>query len=277
MRLGLDLGGTKLLAALVDARGELVHVRRWATGRATTPAALERLLDEVRAWAGPVEGAGLGFPGLVDFDDGRVCSSVMLDGWVETPLAAIASDRLGVRVVVDNDVNAAALGEVEARRRAGLGVRSFAFVALGTGVGGAWVLDGRLFRGASGLAGELGHVAVGQSDALCECGRPGCLGGRVRGEHLRAGGERAERAVSVLSESLACALTLLDPGEVVLGGGVVGRSPELVARLAQATRARCMPIVAARTRFSRAWAGELSGALGAAALVEAKMTRQVAA
>jgi len=270
--LGLDLGGTKLLAARVDDDGALVETRRWPTGRALSPAHFLELLGEVARWAGPVRAAGLGFPGLVDAGRGHARSSVMLDGWRDVPIATQAEAVLGVPIRVDNDVNAAALAELHVRRRAGEQVDDLVLVALGTGIGGAVVLDGRLHRGRAGLAGEIGHVVVEATHGPpCRCGRRGCLGALAPGEIFLGGLENgpAERAVEALGQGLASVLNVLDPGLLVLGGGVVDRLEGLVARVAAATRRAAMAEIGADVRIERAIAGAAAGAWGAALLAVA--------
>lgn len=267
MRLGLDLGASKLAAARVSTEGRVVETRRWPTGRGTTPTALLALLREVRGWAGDVRSVGLGFPGLVDARSGVARSSVMLDGWVDVRLGALVERIFDAPAAVDNDVNTAALGELRARAEDGESGSSLLFVSLGSGVGGAIVVGGRLVRGAYGMAGELGHVETGLEPRPCRCGRSGCVGALASGEAFAAGARERALACDAVSRGLAAAVTLLDPGLVVLGGGVVDHRPEVVAHLAALTGARLMPAFAAATRFERARAGAWSGAYGAAALV----------
>ncbi|MFZ4738127.1 MAG: ROK family protein [Bradymonadia bacterium] len=268
MRLGLDLGASKLAAARISAGGRAVDTRRWPTGRGTTPTALSALLREVRAWAGAVRSVGLGFPGLVDARAGVARSSVMLDGWVDVPLRGLVENAFEAPAAVDNDVNAAALGELRARAEDGESTSSLLFVSLGTGVGGAIVADGRLVRGTYGMAGEIGHLDTGLEARPCGCGLSGCVGALASGEAFAAGARQRALACEAVSRGLAAAVTLLDPGLVVLGGGVVDHRPEVVAHLAALTGARLMPAFAAATRFERARAGAWSGAYGAAALVQ---------
>ena len=183
--LGLDLGGSKLLARGVDRRGRVCFRMRCATGRGLGPdaalGAIEGVVAQARAEVGRVEAIGLGFPGLVDHGRGVARSSVMLDGWRDEPLAARLEARFGVPCAVDNDVNAAALCELELR---GGVARDMLFVAVGTGIGGALVLGGRLRRGAGGFAGEIGHVSIDPAGRACDCGRRGCVNRYASGREI---------------------------------------------------------------------------------------------
>ena len=267
MILGLDLGGTKLLAGCLGDDGTLLETRLWPTGRDLGPAAFVQRLDEVRSWAGPVRAAGLGFPGLVDAKRGVSRSSVMLDGWSDVPIAALASAALGAPVWLENDVNATALAELRIRRDAGERVHDLVLVALGTGVGGALVLGGRLYTGASGLAGEIGHVSVDPTGGpLCRCGRRGCLGALAPGAAFGGDEPTVARAVEALGAGLASVLNVLNPELLVLGGGVINNNEGLVSRLGAAVWTQAMPEIAAACRIEGARAGAAAGAWGAGLL-----------
>ena len=258
MRVGLDLGGSKLLGVLLDDRGVVVRRTRRQTGRALGPAAAMTLLKEtVTELDGPMSHIGVGFPGLVHH--GVVRSSVMLDGWHDEPLATRLSEHFGVPCAVDNDVNTAAWAEAVARPE----LDSFAFIAVGTGIGGALVTGGRLWTGARGLAGEVGHVTLDPQGDHCRCGRRGCLATYAAGEILANGGSR-ERAILALGEAIADLFNLLDPQAVILGGGVACGDADLVLRVEQIVQQRAMS--GARCRVEIARAGYDAGAVGAALL-----------
>ena len=167
--LGVDFGGTKVLACVVEGGRMLARVTR-PTGRSTGPGdalgLLVEVASELRAHAPRgFDACGIAFPGLVDRARGVVLSSVMLDGWSQVPLAERAARAIGVRCVVDNDVNAAAVAEVAARGDAVPG--SMLLVMVGTGIGGAIVLGGRVLRGASGVAGEIGNTTIRDDGPEC--------------------------------------------------------------------------------------------------------------
>ena len=181
LRGGIDLGGTKMEAIVVDDANAVLGQARRETPRSGGPPEVVRelaaALGEAAAGAGvepaQLAGVGVGSPGVVDPDAGTVARASNLPDWADAfPLAAALGEQLGVSVAVGNDVRVA----VEAERVLGAGrtYRSFLGVWWGTGVGGAVVVDGRLWLG-RGSAGELGHVVVRRGGARCTCGRRGCL------------------------------------------------------------------------------------------------------
>jgi len=181
LRGGIDLGGTKIQAAIVDAGGDVGakarHPTPTAGGPAEVAAAMAAALREAAAAVGvaPAElaGVGVGSPGDVDGGSGVVSSARNLPGWEGSfPLGEVLSEDLGTRVCLGNDVQVAV--EAEQRLGAGRGFDSMLGVWWGTGVGGGLVLDGRPWLG-RGAAGEIGHMVVERDGASCPCGRRGCL------------------------------------------------------------------------------------------------------
>lgn len=181
LRGGIDLGGTKIMAIVVDDASEVLGKSRRETPHSGGPpdvvhelaGALEEAAAEAGVEPGQLAGVGVGSPGEVDRAEGTVARASNLPGWADAfPLAAALVEQLGVPVAVGNDVRVA----VEAERVLGAGrtYRSFLGVWWGTGIGGASVLDGELWLG-RGSAGELGHVVVRRGGARCPCGRRGCL------------------------------------------------------------------------------------------------------
>jgi glucokinase len=294
--IGFDLGGSKLLACLTDEHGRVLRRAVRPTGRATGPLdACGLMIDAAREleWAcGPFSAAGIGFPGLVDFTSGRVLSSIILDHWHEVPLAQQMAQALGVPCVVDNDVNCAAVAELSERQEEG--VDAMLFVAVGTGIGGAIVIGNRLWRGHSGVAGEIGNVTIDRHGATCWCGRRGCLNTsasgaaierqldpevslaeQVRREHPRLDMVVAEAARS-LGIGIANALNLLNPGLVVLGGGVAELGQVWLDQVSAAARSEAFP-EAARCRIELARAGYEAGAIGAALLAQERFSTETPA
>lgn len=181
IRGGIDVGGTKIQAVVVDDAHEVLGEARRPTptkgGPPDVAEAMAEALEDAARRAGTgvadLAGAGVGSPGVVDSDEGTVAQARNLPDWEGSfALAAFLGERLGVRVRVGNDVEAS----MEAERLLGAGrdYRSFLGVAWGTGVGGGLVLDGEPWLG-RGAAGEIGHVVVRQGGARCPCGRKGCL------------------------------------------------------------------------------------------------------
>jgi glucokinase len=283
--IGLDLGGSKLLACLIGEDGLIRGRAIRATGRATGPAEACRLICDAAGELGQRFGgfgaAGVGFPGQVDFPRGTVGGSVMLDGWLDVPLADLVAERLEMPCVVDNDVNCAAVAELQQRK--GEAPDSMLFVAVGTGIGGAITLGDRVWRGHTGVAGEIGNVTIDRHGPKCWCGRRGCLNTFASGaaieRQLEGGssltdqvGSRDPRVTAVVQQAaealgigLANALNLLNPALVVLGGGVAQLGNPWLEVVARTARAEAFP-EAGRCRFELARAGYEAGAVGAALL-----------
>jgi glucokinase len=173
LTVGVDVGGTKVAAGVVDEAGTvLAQVRR--DSAPTVPGVAEKaIIEAVRELADehPVEAVGVGAAGLVDETRSIVRFAPNL-GWREQPLRAQVEAATGLPVVVENDANAAAWGEY--RFGAARGRNDVVTVTVGTGIGGALVLEGRLYRGRFGLAGEVGHVVLDPDGPPCGCGRRGC-------------------------------------------------------------------------------------------------------
>jgi glucokinase len=251
--LALDFGGTKLTAALCDRKALETTAPRWlAHKRIGSPAAPTRQSDLTNMIALARElldgrtptAVGVSFGGPVDFAAGRVILSHHVPGWEDTPLRHILAEEFGAPVQVDNDANAAALGEHHFG--AGRGLSSLLYVTVSTGVGGGWILEGRPYRGHNSMAGEIGHTVADPDGPLCLCGQRGCverlasgpymaqdlaaaleragLTGRDVAEMAAAGEETAvtilERGAWALGVGLGNAANLLNPERFILGGGV---------------------------------------------------------
>lgn len=179
--LGVDLGGTKILAAVVDPNGDVLGEAKQATrselGIEVVVGRIAATVQEATEVAGiamdRVAAVGAGAPGPVDADTGTVYSAPNLVGWDVVPLARLLRDRLDLPVYVDNDVNVGTLAEHVLG--AGRGTRHMVGIFVGTGVGGGLIIGGKLHRGFRYAAGELGHMVMSPDGPLCGCGRAGCL------------------------------------------------------------------------------------------------------
>lgn len=227
LRIGLDIGGSKVLGAAVAADGVIVAQARQATMPgadgvlATAVAVLDRLATALDGILPPC--VGVGIPGIVDPDRGAVSHAVNLGlGADWFPLADRLADRTGASVVVENDLNAATWGA-----HVLTGASDLAYLSLGTGFAAGFVLDGALRRGARGAAGEIGHVPVDPGGRPCTCGQRGCL-------ELRAAGS----AISAAWPAAASAA----------GGGADARSP--ATALFSAAMSGNPEAIAARDRFA---------------------------
>jgi len=232
--LALDFGGTKLAAAAVEPG------MRSFRARASVPSPLDKsaeadreimlaLAEEVLGGERPAA-VGVSFGGPVRHGEGVVLLSHHVPDWEDFPLAEWLRERFGAPAVVENDANAAALGEW--RYGAGRGTRHFLYVTVSTGIGGGIVIGGELYRGADGLAGEIGHMVVDPDGPRCTCGRRGCL------EALASGPAIADRARELLASQPR-------PAEGRIIRELVGGDPSrITAREVAAAAARGDPLAA---------------------------------
>ncbi|GID94949.1 ROK family protein [Amorphoplanes digitatis] len=291
----LDVGGTGIKCALVRPGGAVHHAERHPTLAARGPEAVTAnildiaagLADRARADGLRPVAAGVAVPGVVDEETGTAVWSSNV-GFRDVPLRDLVSARLGVPAALGHDVRVG--GMAEARLGAGRDERHVLFIAIGTGIAAAHVVDGTAFGGAHGAAGEVGHVIVRPGGPLCGCGARGCLEavasasavGRRYVElsgipevtafdvatRAAAGEELANsvwtEAVEAFADGLLTAQALYDAGIVVLGGGLAEAGEALLAPLRVALDARItfhrMP------RIVRAALGDTAGCLGAALL-----------
>ncbi|MEH2448787.1 MAG: ROK family protein [Nostoc sp.] len=192
--LALDFGGTKLAAGLVNigSRKWLRYERRLSPVNANASSDLEIMRSLIYSLLEDTKPAviGVSFGGPVDASTGTVRLSHHVAGWENIPLKSLLEDEFGVPVGVDNDANVAALGEH--RFGAGQGYDSLFYITVSTGVGGGWILNGQPWRGAGGMAGEIGHMVVDPAGAVCLCGKRGCV------ERLASGPYMAQNAREIL-------------------------------------------------------------------------------
>ncbi len=307
--IGVDLGGTKIETALVDAAGAVREkIRRptpVAAGAAGVRAAIGAMVREVRDKAnGPVAGVGVGVAGQVERGTGVVRAAPNLR-WHDEPFAARLSADVGMPVAVDNDVRIATWGEW--LNGAGRGCDDLVCIFVGTGVGGGIVSGGRMLSGPANTAGELGHFPIDFNGPACHCNARGCLeafaggwaiarqaqaaiagdaaggatmlkiaGGRIEavtgavvGQAVRGGDHLAKQVMANVGRALAAGVTgivnALNPARVILGGGVIEGSPELVDVVAAGVRESALSAAAAAVTVVRAALGNDAGVVGAAA------------
>ncbi|HZT15461.1 MAG TPA: ROK family protein [Gaiellaceae bacterium] len=297
--LALDIGGTKLAAGVVEADGSvrsfLVGPSEAAQGPDPT---LERLFGLARRsvaesgieWS-EIQAIGIGCGGPLDAERGVLLAPPHLPGWRDVPIGPLAEREFERPVTLENDATAAAAGEH--RWGAGAGTRNMVYLTLSTGVGGGVVVDGRLYRGARGNGGELGHVTVDWRGRPCRgCGRRGCLEAYVSGTSIaerareaglpletaeevaaaaRAGEPTATRVWDETVEALACGLTsivnLFEPELVVVGGGVSRSGEQLLAPVRDLVRSSAMQPAAEGVEIVASPLGDRVGVVGAAAIV----------
>lgn len=298
---GVDIGGTTTQVVLVDQALEVV-----ARAEAPTPArvsgqamaenavSLVRSLVDAHGGGRELEGVGVGAAGVVDAEEGRILvASDSFAGWSGFPLTAVLRDLLAAPTYLDNDVNAFLRGEVSTGSIAGS--REALGITLGTGVGGALWIDGRLWDGPHGAAGEIGHLP-GFGDAPCTCGGRGHLETLASGRSIARRYELAAQGPAVTAREVAMRAVkgdaialevmtdaadavargvlmtagLLDVTTVVIGGGV-SRSWPLLGRLVRAALDREPPVSGAAIRLEPSGLGADAVSLGAAARVRSEL------
>ncbi len=176
--IGIDVGGTNLRGALVDADGKIINRMKIASGAGQgIEAVIENLVMLIGNIGGgdDISAVGIGIPGIIDFRNGIITQAPNICSVNDYPIRGNLSARLGdsVQVIIENDANCAAVGEWW--MGAGKDVDSLVMITLGTGVGGGIMLGGRLWRGADGMGGEVGHMTIYPDGARCNCGNYGCL------------------------------------------------------------------------------------------------------
>lgn len=292
-----------LSSDLLAERNIRLDVDRSAAAALDTAAELVTdILAEIRIDRPHALGVGLGLPGPIDQTNGLVGSSVILPGWRGVNPKVELERRLDLRVEVDNDVNLGALGELTFG--AGKGAKDFIYVKVSSGVGAGLVLGGRLYRGTSGMAGEIGHVLVSPDGEVCRCGNRGCLEtiasapallallrrsrGRDLGlkkdlsvtDMLAAARDRDPRSQRVLTDGgraigrvLADLCNSLNPKLIVVGGELSAAGEPLAAGIRDSIDRNTLPAVAGTVSVMNGVLAERAELLGALALVIADTER----
>ena len=308
--IGLDLGGTTLKGALVSATGEILHEIRIESEQRSSTALFEQIAEAARTLrddkraAGQAGGIGIGFPGLVNRRTNRIEVMPNLPGLSEIDVVAELSRITGLPVVIDNDANAAAYGELQVG--AARGRRDVFFVTLGTGIGAGLIINGHIYRGTAGFAGEFGHITIDPEGIECACGNIGCLETIASGPNIvrrtrerlyrdrtsslsrlaiprdreftaediaraaQEGDEMAqvmmERTGMFLGIAIAAVINLLNVEIVVMGGGVMEAGDLILKPTIKETRRRAFPPSFKSCEIVIAKLGPQAGMIGAALL-----------
>lgn len=273
MSIGVDIGGTTTRAGLVDRDGvvtTLVSSRTVGGDMGVVDGTIE-LIDELMRESSTrlddISLIGVGIPGVVEPESGIVHHAVNVGiGSDPIDLRSLLVQRLGRPASVNNDVNVAALGaarelhdeDPDVGRRGGI-----AYLGVGTGIAAAWVLDGKIWSGANGAAGEVGHISIDPNGPVCECGQRGCIEAISSGsaiaqrwpveggspiEHLIAAAETGradaievwDSVVDGLASAVYIVMMSIDPHVVVLGGGIANHGDRVVPAVAAALRERAI-------------------------------------
>ena len=293
MKIGVDLGGTRIKAGLVDASGHVLQRNVVPTGEQRSGSHVARRIAEAVAPMLPdATAVGLSAAGVLDLDAGVIRESPNFPEWRDVALGDLLSAQIQLPVTLGNDANAVIWGEH--CHGAGQGARNLIGYTLGTGVGGAVILDGALWRGGRGMAGELGHIMVVRDGVPCGCGSRGCLEQYVGAVGVRRqlkelgyaelaatsaapmlAAERAragdpvlrglfERMGAHLGVAAASMLHALDIERVVVAGGLAGASDLFLESAITAMRAHAFASMAEGVAFVVGALGEDAGIIGAA-------------
>lgn len=305
--IGVDLGGTNIRVADVSQAGKILRVERLKTGaHEGYEAVIKRIVSAALAVARTMDAkpsaVGLAVPGAIDFSKGVVTWSPNFPGWKNVPVARDVSALLGWPVVIENDGNAAAVGEGWTGSARGVG--NFVMMTLGTGVGGGVVLDGRVWRGSTGMAGEIGHIPVREGGRMCGCGKRGCMetyasaNGVARTARERIGEETARELLAMVNgvpekidsgimaqaasrgdtfcleifeeagrdigKAMAVIALTLDISHFVIGGGMAEALPFLLAGMRQAALDHAYTLNKEKLVIAKASLGDNAGIIGAA-------------
>ncbi len=212
--LAVDLGGTKIIAAIISNKGQMIAREYSLTLADEGPQsvinriflAIDHLLSLRNIESSKLGSISIAAAGAIDFDRGVITSSPNLPGWHDIPLRDIVREKHGVNTFLINDANAAALGEYHFG--AGKGVNNLIYLTVSTGIGGGIIINGRLYTGLCGSAGEIGHMTIDVNGPRCNCGNIGCL------ETLASGTAVAKEAIRRISQGEKSSLTEIVEGKI---------------------------------------------------------------
>ncbi len=300
--IGIELCGTKLRAATVDNEGVIRERREEPLEAENLIAQVARVVKELQQGANNIGAVGIAIPGLVNRQTDRVIASNYLPGSVRENLHEEAMKATGLRVELENDANAAAYGEYKIG--AGRGSKDLFYITIGDGIGGAIILDGKLWIGASGLAGEVGHITIDTEGAECICGNTGCLETVASAPNIvRRANERLnrdstsslsklatnkdftandmareakegddfssmmiERTGKYIGTGVASVINLLNIERIVLGGGVMQAGELILNPIIQEAKRRAFQPCFEATQIVVAALGEDAATIGVAML-----------
>ncbi|WP_430883716.1 ROK family protein [Fusibacter sp. JL216-2] len=313
MYIGIDLGGTNIAGGLVHKDGSVVKIDSVPTGKergfeAVSEDILSLIKELMKDAPEPVEGVGVGVPGVVDNNLSMIYYCTNLS-WNDKDLGKELGDKLGIPVFIDNDANLAALAEVEAGSLSA--ADNAVMLTLGTGIGGGVAVDGHILRGSHGLGSEIGHMIIGENFYDCNCGNNGCfetfssatavikyaeklleenkypesvlyevknsgdltakavIDAAKAGDAL--GSDAFDRLVKYLAIGVTNIVNIFDPEMIALGGGVAHTGAYLVERLEEKVKAMSFIKNFPSAKIVLAELGNNAGVIGAAMLAKTEM------
>ena len=277
MILAIDIGGTKFTLAAFDGDHMIRRESRATDASGGRTWMLEQIAQIVSEWRREMafERCGIGFGGPVNFASQRVVLSTHVSGWSDFDLCGFIRELAGAPAVMDNDANAGAIGEAEFG--AGRGCSPLFYMTLSTGIGGGIYDGGRVWRGADSYAGEIGHLTIRPDGPECLCGARGCFerlccGLWLERDHgspareLMQNADFVSRYVIDLTLGLKAAIMVLNPGRIVIGGGISKAGDRLFVPLRQELRRQITSWSAARIDCMPAHLGDDSVLYGALSL-----------
>lgn len=296
--IGVDLGGTNLKIAVLDSNYNIRHKNIFPTKSfrnkkeliEALARAIEKSISSSRLAKRRISGIGVGVPGPLNYNTGTIYFFPNIPGWKNVNLKRILEKRLKLPVFLDNDANLMALAEH--KLGAAKGKKYAVCLTLGTGVGGGIISEGKLYRGADNVSGEIGHLPINESGPRCNCRGIACLeayignsrilneakkefGSTITLEKLSqfAGRKNTKalkiwnRAAQRLGTALTAVINLLNPECIVIGGGVANAGKTLFDTVKKTVKQRAMPIQAKRAKIYKAKLGNNAGIIGAAIMV----------
>jgi glucokinase len=284
--IGVDVGGTNVRAGLVDSKGKVIRQARQRVGSRRKPAdmiaLIKRLIRSLKLPSkGKVIGVGCGVPGIVDVRTGIIGRSPHFPEWKSFRFSKRLSQALGLPVVADNDANMNAVGEHQ--WGAAKGLENFVMLTLGTGIGGGIYINGEIYHGEHGYAGEVGHIVIERDGLDCDCGGWGCWEEYAAASFFERrgwGGKKAERAAKAgdkeaklllkeygrnLGIGIDSLINVLGITDFIIGGGL-SRAADLFLPSARAeVKKRAFPQNSRRLKLKKSKLVDQAGVLGSAA------------
>ena len=313
--IGIDIGATNTKYALLDKNARIKVKKVIATTAykneyefvSISADIIYGILREFKLKRGEIFGAGIGAPGAIDSVKGIVHYFVNIRRWKEVPLKKMMESKIKIPSYVDNDVNVMTMGEFY--YGAGKGTKNMIGLTLGSGVGGGFILEGKIYRGAALAGGEIGHMPINVIGPKCLCGGSGCMEVYVGNKYIikraikeikgkgtiikklvkgkvrritpkiiyEAAKQRDKIAIKILRDTgmylgvcLSGVINLLNPEIIVIGGGVANAGRFIFNSVKETIKKRAMPLPAKTVRITKAKLGEDAGVIGAVALVKEK-------
>jgi len=307
--IGIDLGGTNLKLALLDLKFKIKDREVLSTQNfikkenlvSIIVRSINKIIEDNRLKKRDILGIGLGVPGPVDAKRGVIHFFPNIPGWREVNLKGVLQRRLGLAVFLDNDAKLMSLAEYKLGKAKGF--KNVICLTLGTGVGGAVILEGRLYRGVNNAAGEIGHIPINEKGPLCNCGGIACLEAYIGNNRILRearkifkrnitleelsilakktclpAGRQNKQALNIwlkmggrLGTALSGIVNLLNLDAIVMGGGIANVGKILFDKVRETIRKRAMSVQAKHVKVFKAKLGDDAGLIGAAVLVKEGM------